>query len=305
MGEVLKDQDKSRPPSRFAAALRDAIEARGVTLSWLHRRLTDLGSPVSVAALSYWRSGARQPEGEASLRSVDCLEHLLALPPGHLTNRLLVSRRTGHVRDAEEALYRDERALLHAVARELRVDLARGRMWELSTDLDIVNGLPGRAAESTMRSLIRAVGSPLEEVFYLASNAGADPGMGEILDVLGGSLDRVYEHPEGRAWGFVIRLDEPLQPGETTMYGFTRRHRISHRSDAHGVWHAVGRPCKSITIRVEFLGSSHPEWIEEFSVTPGEEETVVPRALRGASVHAFRHGFGPGRVGLRWGYGAN
>lgn len=56
-----------------------------------------------------------------------------------------------------------------------------------------------------------------------------------------------------------------------------------------------------MTIRAEFQGSLRPEWIEEFSVVPGEEETVVPRALRGASVHAFRHGFGPGRVGLRWG----
>jgi hypothetical protein len=43
--------------SGFPAAFAEALSRRGVSLSWLHRRLVELGHPVSPTALSYWRSG--------------------------------------------------------------------------------------------------------------------------------------------------------------------------------------------------------------------------------------------------------
>lgn len=72
----------------FAAALAEAIERRGVALSWVRDRLVARGTPVSLAALSYWRSGQREPERQVSLEAVDELELLLDLEPGTLSSRL-------------------------------------------------------------------------------------------------------------------------------------------------------------------------------------------------------------------------
>ena len=65
----------------FADALRAAIDARGVSLVWLRDRLADLDNPVSVAALSYWRSGRRRPDSGESLAAVRAIETVLDLPP--------------------------------------------------------------------------------------------------------------------------------------------------------------------------------------------------------------------------------
>ncbi|MGL5826212.1 MAG: hypothetical protein ACRCYU_15570, partial [Nocardioides sp.] len=61
----------------FAVALRTAIANRGVSLTWLHRRLGEEAHPISIATLSYWRSGQRQPEHARSRDALGILEDLL------------------------------------------------------------------------------------------------------------------------------------------------------------------------------------------------------------------------------------
>lgn len=46
----------------FANALREATARSGLSLTQIHLRLRDRGNPVSIATLSYWRSGERHPE---------------------------------------------------------------------------------------------------------------------------------------------------------------------------------------------------------------------------------------------------
>ena len=57
----------------FAASFRDAINARGLTLARLHEQLRARGNSVSMATLSYWRSGARRPEGAQSMAALSDL----------------------------------------------------------------------------------------------------------------------------------------------------------------------------------------------------------------------------------------
>lgn len=67
----------------FAAALRSAIEASGLSLDRIQaRRLS-----VSVTAPSYWQSGKRQPERTSEL-AVRVLEELLSIPSGALLGLL-------------------------------------------------------------------------------------------------------------------------------------------------------------------------------------------------------------------------
>lgn len=58
----IEDDARRAESDDFANALRDAINAKPVTLSWLQRQLKARGNRVSMATLSYWRSGARRPE---------------------------------------------------------------------------------------------------------------------------------------------------------------------------------------------------------------------------------------------------
>lgn len=68
----------------FAAALRAAIEDRGLTLDRIQRRLEHLGTPVSTATLSCWRSGRYQPSHASALAALGSLEQVLGVPAGAL-----------------------------------------------------------------------------------------------------------------------------------------------------------------------------------------------------------------------------
>ncbi|MFF5211730.1 hypothetical protein [Streptosporangium sp. NPDC000396] len=72
----------------FHTALRAAVEARGLTLDRLRRRLEERGLRVGMTSLSYWQQGLRRPERPESLRAVRALEEILTLPPRSLMGLL-------------------------------------------------------------------------------------------------------------------------------------------------------------------------------------------------------------------------
>ncbi|XRQ03593.1 helix-turn-helix domain-containing protein [Actinomadura welshii] len=69
----------------FAGALRQAIQASGLTLERIRHRLGRRGLTVSVATLSYWQRGRSRPR---SRDVVIALEEILQVPPGTLTELL-------------------------------------------------------------------------------------------------------------------------------------------------------------------------------------------------------------------------
>ncbi|TDC68141.1 XRE family transcriptional regulator, partial [Actinomadura sp. GC306] len=69
----------------FAGALRQAIQASGLTLERIRHRLCRRGLTVSVATLSYWQRGRSRPR---SRDVVVALEEILQVPPGTLTELL-------------------------------------------------------------------------------------------------------------------------------------------------------------------------------------------------------------------------
>ncbi|HEU5023967.1 MAG TPA: hypothetical protein VFV01_03515 [Spirillospora sp.] len=64
----------------FNVALHAAIQARGLSLEALRRRLEAQGVAVSLSTLSYWQRGRTRPERAGSLRAVRGLEVILELP---------------------------------------------------------------------------------------------------------------------------------------------------------------------------------------------------------------------------------
>ena len=69
------------PEVTFADVFRDALRRRGLSLERVRHRLQTQGIGISLATLSYWQRGRSQPERAKSLRAVDALEEILALPP--------------------------------------------------------------------------------------------------------------------------------------------------------------------------------------------------------------------------------
>lgn len=72
----------------FTKALRAAITTRGASLESLRQMLMERGSRVSVATLSYWRSGRSRPDRVGSMIALAELERVLRLPAGFLTSKV-------------------------------------------------------------------------------------------------------------------------------------------------------------------------------------------------------------------------
>lgn len=72
----------------FAEALRTAITNRGLGLERLREHLSQHGVSVSPTTLSGWQTGRSRPERTKSLQAVVHLEHILQVPPGHLSELL-------------------------------------------------------------------------------------------------------------------------------------------------------------------------------------------------------------------------
>lgn len=69
-------------PGDFAQVLDEAIVASGLAMSMVRRELLNAGHTISLATLSYWRSGRSLPGRGESMEALPDLERMLGLPPG-------------------------------------------------------------------------------------------------------------------------------------------------------------------------------------------------------------------------------
>ncbi|GAA1237212.1 hypothetical protein JOF42_001382 [Microbacterium phyllosphaerae] len=284
----------------FAAALRAAISERGVTLARLRSQLIDDGNPVSMATLSYWRSGDRQPEGPQSLSVVDGIEDRLGLHRGHLGGLLRASARLGTVAPPrlpfdEEREQRETEETL----RELRA-APQDALRDLSTHVTVSVGAAGSVEKIIMRSLVQSTKGTISELPLIDVAPIETDAMSVISDVVGGHVDRAYQHPGRLLSGVVIALDEPIETGATTLFEFTETFPAGY-PPRQSAWHATSRPAREALIWVRFHPDALPSWCEEYIETDDEYVSSM-RSVRGGSVHLARHGFGPGVIGIRWGY---
>lgn len=285
----------------FGAKLRDAMQARGMSLVTLHERLVDRGNPISVSALSYWRSGERQPEGPRSLTAIEDIERVLLLAPGELASRIGPSSRTGKkpVRRFPQGV-ESVTELFESMAAGLmngRVDAGR----EMSTQIVAEADSDGKVFRLAIRSQVQAVMAPLHEFVW----AEAPPHPSDVAPVFRARSDcRLVKEcamSTGNMFAALFSLDRTVPVGQSTVLefemefpdGYPRERACEHITS----WHA-----REIMIWVRFDAESAPDWIEETELIDGVE-TRITRQLDGLSIHTHRSGFPPGLLSLRWGYG--
>lgn len=292
-------EDDTTDDDTFAAALRDAMAARDFTLVGLRERLVASGNPVSMATLSYWRSGRSQPAGAASLAAVEEIERHLDLAPAALVDRI-----RDRVRPMEAPAVPP---LSSPVPWERGMEVldaldstTHEQFHELSTHLVVDVGADGGARRQQYRVLFQArqgrvTEMPIVEVSDLVCD---DPPI--FTPLAGCRLGRSHHHDSGQAFGAVLELDHPVVPTETALLEFRvdypsgfREHMVSS--------HATTRPHTEVLVWVRFRADDLPTWVERYSIVE-ESETVEILDLHGTAAHAAWHRGGPGEFGIRWGW---
>ncbi|MEJ1089193.1 hypothetical protein WDU99_12800 [Microbacterium sp. Mu-80] len=285
----------------FAHALREAIDARRMTLSRLHERLSDRGNAVSMATLSYWRSGARRPEGAQSLAAVTDIEDLLGLDPGSLTGRLGPTLRTGPL--GPTAFPFDEQSLEERVRDTF---IAMGATYpdptrELSihavTDVGADHGIVRR----TTRLVVQGTAGVISAIPFVEITHGIPTESPTFTALGGGRIATTHTDPSRTVHGFLFALDRPITTPEATVIEWSVDYPPGF-PEGDGSGHGIALQCRELLLWTRFHPDAIPVWIEEVEETPAGE-VVVPRTLDGgSSLHAVRRSFGPGSLALRWGW---
>lgn len=271
-----------------------------MTLAQLREQLVRDGNPVSVATLSYWRSGERRPEGTQSLAVVAGIEDRLGLRRTDLSGLLGPTARLGPV-PAPRVPFDEQRE-----RREIEETLAalqaapQDALRDLSTQVTVHVGRDGAVERLVMRSLVQATKGVVAEIASVDIAPEETEFMPVISDVVGGRLDREYLHPGRLVSGVVIALDEPIVTGSTALFEFTETYPPGY-PPRYSAWHATSRAAREALVWVRFHPDALPDWCETYVETADGHTSSTPRVKTGA-VHLARHGFGPGVLGVRWGY---
>lgn len=298
----LEIDPKEARSDAFASAFRDAVNARDTTLSWLHEQLRDRGNSVSMATLSYWRSGSRRPEGVQSLAALADIEQLLDLDDGALTGLLRTSKRTGPLgpvqfpvdgADLERAV-KDAFAALGAPYPTASREITTHSVSDVDAE--------GSVSVTSIRSIVQSTAGTVTGIPFLEMTPGVRSPAPIVSAVSGGRIAERYSHPSGEVHGGLFELDVPLTAPDTTVVEWSVAYPPGY-PPTQDTGHALARQCRELLLWTRFPPNALPDWIEERVETPAGL-VVTPLSLDGrTSVHQVRRAFGPGTLSLHWGYG--
>jgi hypothetical protein len=284
----------------FADAFAEAVAKRGVSLAWLHQRLVERGHPVSPAALSYWRSGRSQPERGTSRDALVEIERLLRVTPGSLVARLGPSRRPGP-RPAERTLremFEENPGMEPALERlgfEGLYDELVEQVRHLTVDVDAA----GMIREFRVRAVMQARrdGARRTPLIVTTDEKGRLP---RFVPVAGCSVGLVAMDPETGVYASELVLDRSLAKGELHPYELTIE--LPGPEDETCLDHYAARRLTELLVWVRFHADRVPARVERYTIVGDHEVTEKLELGEGHAAHVLERGFGPGIVGVRWGW---
>ncbi len=292
---LVHQQDAS-----FAEALDEAISVRGVTLTHLHRRLTDLATPVSLATLSYWRSGRSEPERRSSIDAVRTLEEVLGVDEGSLVDRLGPPRRSAPPQpevSVAELSGRDEavRTALAKLGFTAHDDELADHTVILILDLD------GRGAARRLRSITTWRGrwdGARRTATILTMDGDVDPPPA-FRPGRGFRVGRQVFDPDNRLHVAELILDRPLARGELAM-GEEDIDFPGVPLEDDTLCFFASRRTHQIVLWVRFDPARLPATCESVDVIDGVEITSPLSLGGGHTLFRSARGYGPGTIGIRW-----
>lgn len=290
-------------PTSFADAFADAVRRRGVSLRWLSHRLKELGNPVSVATLSYWRSGERLPERRTSMDALGTLEDLLHLHTGELTDKLGAPRRPGPkvpIQNLEEVMDATTEAVVRCLEKiecPWGTDLVEDRI-EVTVDCD-AGGEVFRYGVRVVWTAIRDHAQRFPFVFTVDDPAQDDP---VFESVIGARVGRVAEERDAGVFAYEMLLHRPLVKGGTAITEFWVENPRDE-SGEYSLTHSVTRRTREVTLWARFNPAMRPAGAERSTKdADGVLTESVIDAVGASELFLVERQFGPGNVSLRWWY---
>ena len=304
--------DSARNGGRFADALRAAIRASGLSLDRLQARLRARGTPVSIATLSYWQSGKRQPERNDSLRALGELENILGLPGGTLLSLLPPPRPRGKQVVARELPPAETDRFRHAQLRPLLQRLGLPEALEQQQHLVLV-GLHDRcqlAEDGGQRSVAtRAVFEPVINgpdrwlLVYTTDEGSASPALPTVRAIRNCRVGRAVTDPKHGILAAELLFDHPLIRGETYLIEYELVHSgPPYPASEKTHWREFRRAIREYLVEVQFPETCRPTRCHQFAKPAGQPHPRV-RDLKVDTTncaHAVAIDFGPGVFGIEW-----
>ncbi len=296
--------------AQFPDALRAAIATRGVSLEYLRQYLSEQDLRVSVATLSYWRSGRRLPDRGPSMLVLAELEKVLELPAGFLTSKINPRRPGSRVASALPSHYETLLGPGPAFAPDTRYTegVTNAAIEVLGLDWD--DGLrrvsyhdrieirPDRTdGPHDVRTVFVADRDGVDRfpIWYTHDDPQAFP---FVLPVSNCTLGRVAELREQVGVAAEMLLDWPLERGESYI--------VEHRLESIGqtrptvnFFRRIGVGIREFVVEVRFPPEATPANAYCRRVI-GEESFLVETPMVGSSLHLLEMDPTPGVYGMEW-----
>jgi len=293
----------------FAAALRAAIAARGLSLDRIQDRLMRRGIKLSIATLSYWQSGQRRPERPASLRALKQIEVILGLPADSLSALLGTTNR------------RENRGLTEAAP-------AITDLWPGNSDIaELLAGVPTNADSSLRRltqhdrvcigadgrikslrctQLMRADQDGADHFLFVFDWEGQGYSPPIVTSLRNCRLGRVVFNTMKGLFAGEFVFERPLRRGETVLieyefYNSCRGMRPRQHDDSYS--RRFGRPIREYVLEMCFDEEAPPQRCQHFASQLEDGDPKMIRNLQmglSNTVLAVGRDFGPGYFGIHW-----
>jgi transcriptional regulator with XRE-family HTH domain len=293
----------------FAAALRSAIAARGLSLDRIQDHLLRRGIKLSIATLSYWQSGQRRPERPASLRALKHIEVILGLPTDALSALLGPANRRENRGLTEAApaitdLWPRNPAVADLLAGvPTQVDTSMRRLTQHDR---VTLGPDGRIMSMRCTQLMRADRDGADHFLFVFDWEGQGHSPPVVTNLRNCRLGRVVFNTMKGLFAGEFLFERPLRRGETVLieYEFrnpTRNARPRKPSDSYS--RRFGRPIREYVLEMCFDKQALPRQCQHFASQLEDEEPKLVRNLHmgvSNSVLAIGRDFGPGYFGVHW-----
>lgn len=285
-------------PGAFASTMSAAMARAGITLTELRDRLVSKGHPISLTALSYWRSGLRLPERRASLDAIPVLEVLLELEPGALARLVAgpTARRVGRVERFDALIDYPVRDPGDGEAFRGENDVSR-----VSTQVTLQLGVDRVIRTARMRRLVVANRDGVEGLtVFLSTNEETGSNAYRFRAIAGCTIHEDYQ-PAQNVRSVQLRFPRPLMLGESALTEVEVTIAEDAAIDIVSDYEVIAEQrLEEILLWVNFDPDALPRrcWVY-FEESGLKHEWPVD--IEGApSVHYRQRDFGPGGLGVRW-----
>lgn len=280
--------------SAFASRLRDAVNARGISLRRLQQRLRDRGIDISVATLSQWQSGVRRPGGGGSLDAVHELEDLLGLDDGDLSGLIAPSRRVTPDDNVPFAY------LIGLDVNEVTDEGAFRQLSERSATAMTWVDAQGRIARNTLRNVwqVRIDGIPAVPTFITIEPEETRPP--ELRPLIGCELTDIVSDMDQRIIRMVLRSRGPMLRGDLLLTEWeTADHEYVDGAMSEVQGYGAVRRISQAGVLIHFDPEMLPTRCWATIQSEGSERVVPLRLVDGCASH-IEFDFGPGTILIDW-----